>query len=259
MELGLKGKRALVCGAGKGLGLACAHALAAEGVEVTLAARTPSDLSNAVRDIRERHGMVAHAVTADVTTVEGRSKILLALPDPDILVTNSGGPPPGRFRDWTTADWHAALNNNMISAIELIRQTIDPMIERRFGRVINITSGAVKAPILELGLSNGARSGLTGFVAGVAREVAAFNVTVNNLLPGFFATDRLLRTVKFMAEQSGQPLESFEAQKIAGVPAKRFGHPEEFGAFCAFVCSVHAGYLTGQNILLDGGHYPGAL
>lgn len=257
MDLHIAGKNALVCGASKGLGFACAQALAREGVHVTLAARSEGPLREAVKRIAADATGCVHYVVADVTTPEGRKAALQACGQPDLLITNAGGPPPGQFRDWTLEDWHKALNDNMLSAIELIRLTIDHMIENRFGRIVNITSSAVKAPIQPLGLSNGARAGLTGFVAGLARDVAHHNVTVNNLLPGFFATDRLEKTVNFMAGQAGVDPASFREQHIAAVPAHRYGTPPEFGAACAFLCSGHSGYMTGQNILLDGGMYPG--
>jgi 3-oxoacyl-[acyl-carrier protein] reductase len=229
MDLGLKGKRALVCGASKGLGFACADALAAEGVDVVIVARGAEALLAC-----ERLGG-----------------------SPDILVNNAGGPPPGNFRDWDREAWTAALNANMLTPIDLIKATVDKMIERGWGRIINITSSAVKAPIDVLGLSNGARSGLTGFVAGLAREVAKHGVTINNLLPGQFETDRLTKTFAAGAQLAGISVEENFERKRQGNPARRFGQPAEFGAVCAFLCSQHAGYLNAQNILLDGGAYPG--
>ena len=257
MDLGIAGKHALVCGASKGLGRGCAEALAAEGVHVTIVARTAEALEAAAQEIRQKTGATITAVACDITTPEGRAQALAACPQPDILVTNAGGPPPGDFRNWTREDWIAALDANMLTPIELIKATVDGMIARRFGRIINITSSAVKAPIDILGLSNGARSGLTGFVAGIARKTVAHNVTINNLLPGQFDTDRLKKTLGSAAATTGKSVDDvFEARRQQ-IPAQRFGNPAEFGAVCAFLCSVHASYMTGQNVLLDGGNYPG--
>ncbi|QDZ26647.1 SDR family oxidoreductase [Noviherbaspirillum sp. UKPF54] len=257
MDFGLRGKQALVCGASKGLGRGCAEALAGEGVNVTLVARTADVLERTAAEIRGQSGVTVTAVACDITTAEGRALALAACPAPDILVTNAGGPPPGDFRSWTRDDWIAALDANMLTPIELIKATVDGMMTRRFGRIVNITSSAVKAPIDILGLSNGARSGLTGFVAGLARKTVAHNVTINNLLPGQFDTDRLKKTLGGAAVAAGKSVEeAFEARRMQ-IPAQRFGTPAEFGAVCAFLCSVHAGYMTGQNVLLDGGNYPG--
>ena len=259
MDLGIKGKTALVCGASKGLGRGCAEALAKEGVHVTMVARTASVLEAIAAEIRlmAGAGVTITTVACDITTAEGRALALAACPQPDILVNNAGGPPPGDFRDWQREHWIAALDANMLTPIELIKATVDGMMARGFGRIINITSSSVKAPIDILGLSNGARSGLTGFVAGVARKTVASNVTINNLLPGAFETDRLKTTLSAMAKARGDEPEAMFAQQRAANPSKRFGSPSEFGAFCAFLCSAHAGYMTGQNILLDGGAYPG--
>jgi 3-oxoacyl-[acyl-carrier protein] reductase len=257
MDLGLRGRKALVCAASKGLGKACAMALAREGVDVIIAARGRETLEATAAEIRSQAGAKVTAVAADVTSEEGRKLLLAACPDPDILVNNAGGPPPGSFHDWSRDDWIKALDANMLSAIELIKATSGAMIERGFGRIVNITSSAVKAPILHLGLSNGARSGLTGFVAGLAREFARSNVTVNNLLPGAFETDRVRKVLGAEAQKSGQDLETVARARMNEIPMRRFGRPEEFGALCAYVCSSHAGYLTGQNLLLDGGAYPG--
>ncbi|UYO93552.1 SDR family oxidoreductase [Pollutimonas sp. M17] len=257
MDLGIKGRRAVVCGASAGLGLACARSLADAGVDVVMVARGAERLEAAAAELREQASGQVSTIAADITTAEGRTRVLAALPDPDILVTNAGGPPPGNFRDWDRDDWIKALDANMLTPIELIKATVDAMAERKFGRIVNITSSAVKAPIDILGLSNGARSGLTGFVAGVARAVAQHNVTVNNLLPGPFDTDRLASTLEAASRMSGDSLDSVRAARMAGNPTRRFGRPEEFGATCAFLCSVHAGYMTGQNVLLDGGAYPG--
>jgi 3-oxoacyl-[acyl-carrier protein] reductase len=257
MDLGIRNKHALVCGASRGLGLGCAHALAAEGAHVTLIARRAEVLQRAAQEIREATGSTVTAVAADITTREGRELALAACPQPDILITNAGGPPAGNFRDWERADWIAALDANMLTPIELIKATVDGMIARKFGRIVNITSSAVKAPIDILGLSNGARSGLTGFVAGLARKTVAHNVTINNLLPGPFETDRLASLFASSARATGKTEETIRESRRLDNPAQRFGTPEEFGATCAFLCSRYAGYITGQNILLDGGAYPG--
>lgn len=259
MDLGLQGKTALVCGASKGLGRSCAEALAKEGVHVTMVARNAANLEQAAQEIRAliHTDVVIQVVACDITTPEGRALALAACPQPDILVNNAAGPPTGDFRDWEREQWIAALDANMLTPIELIKATVDGMMARGFGRIINITSSAVKAPIDVLGLSNGARSGLTGFVAGIARKTVARNVTINNLLPGAFETDRLKSTLMAMAKAEGMGSEEFLASRQTLIPAKRFGQAAEFGAFCAFLCSVHASYMTGQNILLDGGAYPG--
>lgn len=261
MDLGIRGKQALVCGASKGLGRGCAEALVAEGVHVTIVARTADVLeatAQALRQIGCADVMVT-AVACDITTAEGRATALAACPQPDILVTNAGGPPTGDFRDWQRADWIAALDANMLTPIELIKATVDGMMARGFGRIVNITSSSVKAPIDILGLSNGARAGLTGFVAGLARKTVAHNVTINNLLPGPFDTDRLTATLQASAAASGKSVDDVRAARAAHNPAHRFGTAAEFGAFCAFICSAQAGYMTGQNILLDGGAFPGTL
>jgi len=257
MNFGIEGRRALVCASSKGLGFACAQALANEGVAVTMLARGSEALEHAAAQIRASSGMRVTTVACDITTTEGRAAALSACPEPDILVTNAGGPRSGDFRGFSRSDWIAALDANMLTPIELIRATIDSMIARRFGRVINITSAAVKAPIDTLGLSNGARTGLTGFVAGLARQVAQHQVTINNLLPGPFATERLQATAAGAAQASGKTIDAVLEERRLANPTRRFGDPVEFGATCAFLASVHAGYLTGQNILLDGGAYPG--
>ena len=259
MDLAIRDKTALVCAASRGLGRACALALAREGVNLTIVARTPGPLDAAAEAIGAETGVTVTAVAADITTPEGRVQVLKACPDPDILVTNAGGPPPGDFRDWSREDWMAALNANMLTPIELIKATVDGMIQRRFGRIVNITSAAVKAPIAVLGLSNGARAGLTGFVAGLARETVRHNVTVNNLLPGPFDTDRLRQTLAGAAARSGKPLEEILQARQSANPAGRFGDPQEFGQACAFLCGARCGYITGQNLLIDGGAYPGTL
>ena len=261
MDLGIKGKWALVGGASKGLGFGCAQALAREGVHVVMVARGADALQTAASQLRPLGGSVL-TVAADITTPEGRDAIWSVAGGPgrnfDIVVTNAGGPPPGDFRKWERDDWMKAVDANMLTPIELIKATVDGMAARGFGRIVNITSSAVKAPIDILGLSNGARSGLTGFVAGVARSsIAAQGVTINNLLPGKFDTDRLAGTHKAAAEKTGKSLADIRAVQQAQIPSGRFGTPEEFGAICAFLCSVQAGYITGQNILPDGGLYAG--
>jgi len=260
MDLGIAGKWALVCAASKGLGKGCAEALVREGVHVVVTARGEAALAATADELRRLHPAVqVRTVAGDITTEAGRAAALAAAPQVDILVNNAGGPPPGDFRDWGRDDWIKAIDANMLTPIELIKATVDQMAERGFGRVINITSGAVKAPIDVLGLSNGARSGLTGFVAGLARQprLASRNVTINNLLPGVFDTDRIQATLKGMATKTGKTVEQLKEERRANIPAKRYGTLEEFGQICAFLCSAQAGYLTGQNILLDGGAYPG--
>ncbi len=262
MDLGIAGKWALVCGASKGLGWGCAQALARESVNVVMAARGAEALEAAAAGIRAQAPGQVLTVAADVTTPAGREALFAVAGGPgrdfDIVVTNAGGPPPGDFREWDRDAWIKAVDANMLTPIELIKATIDGMGARGFGRIVNITSSAVKAPIDILGLSNGARSGLTGFVAGLARSpIASKGVTINNLLPGKFDTDRLKATLDSAAKKTGKAVDDVRAAQMAQVPAKRFGNPEEFGAICAFLCSVHAGYLNGQNILPDGGLYPG--
>ena len=257
MDLGIAGRKALVCAASKGLGRGCAEALSAAGVEVTLIARTEAALRDTAEAIQARTGSPVKWVAADITTPDGRAAALAACPAPDILINNAGGPPTGNFRDWDRGAWLRAIDANMLTPIELIKATVDAMIERRFGRIVNITSSAVKAPIEVLGLSNGARSGLTGFIAGVAREVARHNVTINNMLPGPFETDRLRTAFAGRAKAAGQPYDAVLAAAKESNPARRFGTPEEFGATCAFLCSAHAGFIVGQNVLLDGGAFPG--
>lgn len=259
MDLGIKGRTALVCGASKGLGYGCAEALVKEGVNVVIVARTAEALEAAAAKLRAINPAVSvKAVASDITTTAGRAAVFAAHADYDIMVTNAGGPPTGDFRDWNRDMWVAALDANMLTPIELIKATIDGMMARGFGRIINITSSAVKAPIDILGLSNGARSGLTGFVAGVARSGAvAKNVTINNMLPGIFDTDRIVSNFLAQAKKSGKSADDVRAARIADHPAKRLGTPAEFGATCAFLCSNHASYINGQNILIDGGSFPG--
>src|SRR5262249_1552049 len=257
MDLGIKGKNAIVCAASKGLGKGCAMSLAREGVNLTINARTKDALEAAAKEIRDATGVRVTAVAGDVTTDTVRAQLLQACPNPDILVNNAGGPPPGDFREWDRDAWLRALDANMLTPIELIKATIDGMIGRGFGRVVNITSSAVKAPIDILGLSNGARSGLTGFVAGLARKVARNGVTINNLLPGSFDPDRLRGNFATRAKATGKPVEELVRAAQQANPSGRFGTPAEFGAVCAFLCSVQAGYIAGQNILIDGAAYPG--
>ena len=258
MDLGIAGRWALVCAASKGLGRGCAAALVREGVNVVITARGAEALNATAAELRTLGAGEVRAVVGDIATPEGRAAALAAAPQVDILVNNAGGPPPGDFRDWDRAAWIAALEANMLTPIELMKATVDGMAERGFGRIVNITSSAVKAPIDILGLSNGARSGLTGFVAGVARtSVAAQGVTINNLLPGSFETDRLKGTMAGAAQKSGQDFDTVWEARKKNIPAKRFGNPAEFGAICAFLCSMQAGYMTGQNVLADGGAYPG--
>ena len=257
MDMGIAGRKALVCGASAGLGLACATALAREGVELVIAARTEGPLREAAAAIGATAPAPVSWVAADVTTEAGRARIFAAHPDFDIVVTNAGGPPPGDFRNWERDDWLAALDANMLAPIVLIRQLVDGMMARGFGRIVNITSSAVKSPVDGLGLSTGARCGLTGFVAGLARTTIARGVTINNLLPGTFDTQRLAGNFAAVARREGLDADTVRAQRIAKHPARRLGRPEEFGAACAFLCSAHAGYINGQNLLLDGGSFPG--
>jgi 3-oxoacyl-[acyl-carrier protein] reductase len=274
MDLGIAGKWALVCGASKGLGYGCAQALVREGVNVVINARNAQALEQAASNLVADAALAASAggqkivqpqvvaVAVDITTAEGRAAVFSVPGGPgrdfDIVVTNAGGPPTGDFRDWDRDAWIKAVDANMLTPIELIRATVDGMAARGFGRIVNITSSAVKAPIDILGLSNGARSGLTGFVAGVARsKIAAQGVTINNLLPGKFDTDRLAATVVAAAGKSGKSVDDVRQAQQAQIPAGRYGTAQEFGAICAFLCSQHAAYMTGQNILADGGAYPG--
>lgn len=253
MDLGIQGKRALVCASSKGLGRGCAEALAQAGVDLVLNARGQSALDDTAAAIRGAHGVNVQAVAADITTPEGRAEVLAAAGDVDILVTNAGGPPPGMWHDWSRDDFIAALDANMLTPIELMRTLLPGMMARGWGRVVNITSQSVKAPIAVLGLSNAARTGLTGYVAGTARQVAGSGVTINNLLPGIHATDRADALDGGVAEQEGISLDEARTRRAAGIPAGRYGTRAEFGAACAFLCSQHAGFIVGQNILLDGG------
>lgn len=263
MNLGITGKWALVCGASKGLGFGCAQALAREGAHVVIVARTAEALQAAAERLRADpevpKGTQVEPIAADITTPEGRAKVFAFRKDFDILVNNAGGPPPGNFRDWGREDWLKAIDANMLAPIELIKATVDGMAARGFGRIVNITSGAVKMPIGTLGLSNGARTGLTGFIAGLSREtkLASANVTINNLLPGAFDTDRLRGNMEGAAKKVGSTLEAVMDGRRKTIPAQRFGNAEEFGATCAFLCSQQAGYIVGQNVLSDGGAFPG--
>jgi 3-oxoacyl-[acyl-carrier protein] reductase len=263
MDLGINGRWALVCGASKGLGLGCAQALAGEGAHVLMVARGAEALAAAAAKTRADYADGAKSsvdfVAADITTPAGRAAVWARQREFDIVVTNAGGPPTGDFRDWDRAAWLAAVDANMLTPIELIKATVDGMAARGFGRIVNITSSAVKAPIDIRGLSNGARSGLTGFVAGLARnpQLAGRGVTINNLLPGKFDTDRLAATQQGAAQKSGKSVAEIRAAQQKQIPAGRYGTPQEFGAICAFLCSRQAGYINGQNILPDGGAYPG--
>ncbi len=255
MDMGLRGRRALVCAASKGLGRACAMALAREGVDVTITARGAAALEATAAEIRAATGVTVTTVASDITTEAGREAALAACPAPDILINNAGGPPPGDFRQWERDQWIAALDANMLTPIFLIRAVVDGMAERRFGRIVNITSASVKAPIATLGMSNGARAGLTGFVGGLARQVARHNVTINNLLPGPFLTDRLRSNMQAQADQAGVPVDQLLAERAKASPAQRVGDPAEFGDACVFLCAAQSGFIVGQNLLLDGGAF----
>ncbi|MDP6952743.1 MAG: SDR family oxidoreductase [Alphaproteobacteria bacterium] len=258
MDLGLKGRKAIVCASSRGLGRACATALAEDGVDVVINGRDAAVVASTAEAIAAATGVTATPVVADLDTEAGRAKLLEACAEPDILVNNNGGPPPGGFRDWQREEWDAGITANMMTPIELIKVCVDGMIERRFGRIVNVTSVAVRMPFPGLAMSSAARSGLTGFVASLSREVAPYNVAVNNLQPGLFETDRLAVGMKGAAEARQQDVETVRAGMLANIPAGRFGVPDEFGRACAFLCSAHAGFITGQNLLLDGGHFPGA-
>jgi 3-oxoacyl-[acyl-carrier protein] reductase len=259
LPLGIEGRKAIVCGSSKGLGHACAEALALAGVDVVLNGRSTGPLAEAADRMAGKCGRPVKSVAADVTQEDGRRSLFAECPDPDILVTNCAGPPPGTFEDWGEAQWHAALQASMVTPIQLIRAVVGGMRERRWGRIVNITSVSVKMPMPLLGLSNGARSGLTGFIAGLARDVAADMVTINNLLPGLFNTERLDAYAGVLARDRGITVEEMRQELEAANPTRRVGRPSEFGAACAFLASEHAGYITGQNWLLDGGAYPGVL
>lgn len=253
MDLGIKGKKALVCASSKGLGRGCAEALAEAGVNLVMNARGAEALEATAAEIREKYGVEVMTVAADVTSDEGRAKVLAAAKGADILVTNAGGPPPGMWTDWDREDFIKALDANMLTPIALMKALVPDMIAQGWGRVVNITSQAVKAPIGVLGLSNSARAGLTGYVAGTSRQVANKGVAINNLLPGLHDTDRAKSLDEGAAKAQGADVDAVKAARMASIPAGRYGSAAEFGAACAFLCSAHAGFIVGQNILLDGG------
>ncbi len=253
MELGISGKTAIVCAASKGLGRGCADALAEAGVNLVINARTKADIEAAAAEIAAKYGVKVTPVTADIATEEGRAAVLAACPNPDILVNNAGGPPPGTWSDWDRDDFIAALDANMLAPIAMMKAVLPSMIDKGWGRVVNITSQSVKSPIAVLGLSNSARAGLTGYVGGTSRQVAPFGVNINNILPGIHATDRAVALDTGVTKAQGITMEEAYAQRTATIPAGRYGTKEEFGAMCAFLCSQNAGFIVGQNILLDGG------
>jgi 3-oxoacyl-[acyl-carrier protein] reductase len=259
MDLGIAGKKAIVCAASKGLGKACAMSLAKNGVDLVINSRTAAAIEAAAAEIRAATGRTVTAIAADITTPEGRAQVLAACPAPDILVNNAGGPPRGDFHDWNEADWMKAVNGNMITPIMMIKAVVDGMVARKFGRIVNITSSSVKCPIPELGLSNGARAGLTGFVGGLARQIARHNVTINGLLPGPFLTDRLRAGMMDAARAANVPMEEILKQRSSKNPTGRVGDPFEFGEACAFLCAASSGFIVGQNLLLDGGNFNSAL
>jgi 3-oxoacyl-[acyl-carrier protein] reductase len=257
VDLGIRGRKAIICGASRGLGRACAAALAREGVALTIVARGGAALAAAAQEVAAVSGVTVTPVAADITTAQGRVAVIAACPEPDILINNADGRLPGDFRTWTREDWIDALDTMMLCHIEMMRLTVDGMMARGFGRIVNIVSRSVKIPQIELGLSNGARSGLVGFAAGLARETVARNVTINNLLPGIFDSNAQREHVAAMVAESGKTFEELWRGRAAGNPARRFGRPEEFGDYCAFLCGSNAGFITGQNLLIDGGSYPG--
>ena len=259
MDLGLKGRTAIVCAASKGLGRGCAEALAAEGVHLVICSRTKADIDAAAKDIAAKYGVKVTGIACDITTEAGRAEVLAACPNPDILVTNAAGPPAGEFRNFTLDDWRKAAESNFFTPIALIQATIYGMMERGFGRIVNITSASVKAPIAMLELSNGVRAGLTGAVATLARTSAKHNVTINNLLPGQHETDRLVSIIGNNMKKSGKDETAVVAEMKTKIPAGRFGTSAEFGHACAFLCSAQSGFITGQNLVADGGAYPGTL
>ncbi len=258
MELGLKGKKAIVCASSRGLGRGCALALAKEGVSLVVNGVDPDRIKRTADDIAQQTGASVTPIAADLDEPEGRAAILEACPDPDILINNNGGPPPGNFREWGSQEWNAGLTANLLVPTELIRATVDGMIERGFGRIVNITSIAVRTPFPGLAMSSAARSALTALVASVSREVASNNVTINNLQPGIFETDRMLAGMKGAAKATGRSVEETRTTILSNIPAARFGDADEFGHACAFLCSAHSGFITGQNLLIDGGHFPGS-
>ena len=253
MDLGIKGKRGLVCAASRGLGRGCAEALAEAGVDLVINSRTEAQITQTARDIAEKYGVSVIPVAADITTEEGRARVLEEAGETDILVTNAGGPPPGNWTDWDRDDFIRAIDANMMTGIALMQALVPGMMQRGWGRVVNITSRSVKAPILALGLSNSARAGLTGFVAGTSRQVAEKGVTINNLLPGVHETDRIRQMDAHESTSTGKALAEVSAARAAGIPTRHYGQAEDFGRMCAFLCSVHARYIVGQNIVLDGG------
>ena len=253
MDLGINGRKAIICASSRGLGRACAAALAQAGVDIVINGRDEETLNATADEIRAATGANVSAVAADVGTPEGQDALFAACPEPDILVNNNGGPPFRNFKDLSREDMLAGVTQNMVTPIELIQRVVDPMVSRKFGRIVNITSASVKMPIIGLDLSSGARAGLTAFMAGVARDIAEHNVTINGILPGMFDTDRLRSGLQGMAQLQGKTAEEVAELRRASVPAGRFGQPDEFGQACAFLCSAHAGYITGQNLLLDGG------
>lgn len=259
MDMGLRGRKAIVCAASRGLGRACARALAREGVDLVITARTAADLERTAEEIRRESGVQVTAVAGDIATEAGRAAALAACPAADILVTNAGGPPHGDFRAWDRDDWIRAMDQNMLAPIFLIHAVVDGMCQRQFGRIVNITSSAVKTPIPNLGLSNGARTGLTGFVAGLARQVARHNVTINNLLPGTIMTDRMQASAEHQAAQRDISVAEALAESVRAVPAGRAGDPAEFGDACAFLCAAWSGYIVGHNLLVDGGRFNGTV
>jgi 3-oxoacyl-[acyl-carrier protein] reductase len=259
MDLGIAGRKAIVCASSRGLGRACARALAEAGCEVIINGRDGKALDQTAAELRQATGAKVTSVQADVATADGQAALLSACPEPDILVNNNAGPPLRDFRELTRAQMLDGVIANMVVAVELAQKVIDPMTARKFGRIVNITSGSVKMPLVGLDLSSGARAGLTAFMAGVARSVAASNVTINFLLPGTFDTDRLQSNIVANARNRGVSVDQAKAERMATVPAKRFGTRDEFGAACAFLCSAQAGYITGQNLLIDGGAFPGAM
>jgi 3-oxoacyl-[acyl-carrier protein] reductase len=258
MDLGIAGRKAIVCASSKGLGKACARALAEAGCEVVINGRDAKALNTTAAELASLTGARIIPVAADVATAEGQKALFAACPQPDILVNNNAGPPMRDFRELSRQAMLDGVTANMIVAIELMQKAIDPMMHRKFGRIVNITSGAVKGPLAGLDLSSGARAGLTAFVAGVARAIADKNVTINSILPGAFDTDRLRGVLSKTAEKTGKSVTQIAADRIGTIPARRFGDPAEFGAACAFLCSAQAGYITGQNLLIDGGFFPGA-
>jgi 3-oxoacyl-[acyl-carrier protein] reductase len=257
MDLGISGRTAVICASSRGLGRACAEALGAAGVHLVINGRSAAPLEEAAQALRAAHGVQVTTITCDVTTDTGREALVAACPAPDILVNNAGGPPPGDWRQFDREDWHKAIDSNLLAAVFLIRAYADGMADRGFGRIVNVTSALVKMPLEVISLSVAARLGLTGFVSGIAPAFIAKGVTINNLLPEQFETERLRKNLSFIADKKGISLDDEIKAQIGTSPAGRFGRPEEFGATCAFLCSAHSGYMTGQNILLDGGRYPG--